>query len=354
MPLSYSLPAKAVNGRFATQRRTSVPRTDRHLGYRGAMDILVPEQVYDELRGPAQDAAPTATLLAYAEDGPADDGWQEAEGVLRWAAGKRFASLVADCPKVRWLHTASAGVDHVLTPAVKAKPDLVVTDSGPAFEIAISEFVLAWMLLAARRLPALMAQQKEHCWEAVVQQELFGQTVGIVGLGPIGQGVAARAKAFGMKTLGLRRSNAPVPNVDAILNGPEGLDRLLTESDYVVLAAALTGETKALIGPEQIARLKPTAWLINIARGALIDEPALTAALQNGKIAGACLDVFAREPLPKDSPLWDMPNVHLAPHNSSGETAGLHERQKSLFLANLRRFASGEPLENAVNIGRGY
>ncbi len=318
------------------------------------MDILVPEQIYEELLGPAQDAAPGVTLLPYPEDGQVEDKWRDAEGVLRWVAGKRYASLVGDCPKVRWLHTASAGVDHVLTPAVKAKPGLIVTNSGPAFEIAISEFVLAWMLLVARRLPELMARQKEHRWESVVQQELWGQTVGIIGLGPIGLGVAARTKAFGMRTLGFRRSPTPAANVDETLTGPDGLHRLLTESDYVVLAAALTGETKALLGPAQIAQMKPTAWLINIARGGLVDEPALIDALREKKIAGACLDVFAQEPLPADSPLWDMPNVHIAPHNSPGWTTGLEARQKALFIENLRRFASGEPFQSVVDITRGY
>ena len=136
--------------------------------------------------------------------------------------------------------------------------------------------------------------------------------------------------------------------------GPDGLRRLLAESDYVVLAAALTGETKALLGPAQISQMKPSAWLINIARGGLADEPALIEALQSKKIAGACLDVFAQEPLPQDSPLWEMPNVHIAPHNSPGWTAGLHERQKALFLSNLRRFASSEPLQSVVDIARGY
>ena len=318
------------------------------------MDILVPEHLCDELHGPARDAAPNVTLLPYPEDGPADDAWQSAEGVLRWVAGKRFASLVEDCPRVRWLHTASAGVDHVLTPAVKAKPGIVVTDSGPAFEIAISEFVLAWMLLVARRLPELMAFQRQRRWESVVQQELYGQTVGIVGLGPIGLGIAARAKAFGMRTLGLRRRDLPAENVDEVLTGQEGLVRLLAESDYVIVAAALTGETRALLGPAEIVLMKPSAWLINIARGGLIDEPALIRALQNGKIAGACLDVFAQEPLPLDSPLWDLPNVHIAPHNSPGWTAGLRERQKALFLSNLARFSRGEALENAVDIVQGY
>ena len=318
------------------------------------MSVLVPEHILEELSGPASVAAPGVSLLPYPEDGPLDKSWQEAEGALRWVAGKRYAPLVVEGPKVRWLHTASAGVDHVLTPAVKAKPGLVVTDSGPAFEIAISEFVLAWMLLVARRLPELMASQREHRWESVVQQELYGQTVGIIGLGPIGQGVAARAQAFGMKTLGFRRSQASSPNIDETLTGPEGLSRLLTQSDYVVLAAALTGETKALLGPPQLAQMKPTTWLINIARGGLIDEPALIDALREKKIAGACLDVFAQEPLPADSPLWDLPNVHIAPHNSPGWTAGLHERQKALFLDNLRRFALGEPLGSVVDIARGY
>ncbi len=318
------------------------------------MVILVPEHICEELSRPAHAAAPDATLLPYPEDGPLPKAWEEAEGVLRWVAGKRYAPLVVDGPKVRWLHTASAGVDHVLTPGVKAKPNLVVTDSGPAFEIAISEFVLAWMLLVARRLPELMASQQGHRWESVVQQELFGQTVGVIGLGPIGQGVAARAKAFGMRTLGFRRSQAACPHIDETLTGPDGLRRLLTESDYVVIAAALTGETKALLGPAQIAEMKPSAWLLNIARGGLVDEPSLIDALRQQKIAGACLDVFAQEPLPSDSPLWDLPNVHIAPHNSPGWTAGLHERQKTLFLENLRRFASGEPLQSAVDIARGY
>lgn len=318
------------------------------------MNVLVPDYLHDELQEAASDAAPAVTLLPYSEDGPAQDAWQSAEGVLRWVAGKRFAALVEDCLQVRWLHTASAGVDHVLTPGVKAKPGIVVTDSGPAFEIAISEFVLAWMLLVARRLPELMAYQKEHRWESLTQQELYGQTVGIIGLGPIGLGVAARAKAFGMKTLGLRRRTLPAENVDEVLTGPDGLPRLLQESDYIVVAAALTGETRALLGPAQIASMKPTAWVINIARGSMIDEPALIDALREHKIAGACLDVFAQEPLPADSPLWDMPNVYIAPHNSPGWTAGLRERQKALFLANLGRFSRGEPLQNAVDIARGY
>ena len=319
-----------------------------------AMIILVPEQLLDELTGPAREAAPRAELRPYAEAESAPDGLGEAVAVLRWVAGKEFARLVHQGPQVRWLHTASAGVDHVLTADVRAKAGLTVTDSGPAFEIAISEFVLAWMLLIARGLPVLMANQRQHRWQSVLQFELHGKTVGIVGLGPIGRGTARLTKAFGMRTLGLRRSSAPVEGVDEVLTGQEGLARLLAESDFVVIAAALTGETRALIGAEQLARMKPTAWLINIARGGLVDEPALVTALQANQIGGACLDVFAQEPLPQSSPLWDLPNVYIAPHNSPGWDSNLRARQKAIFLDNLGRFARGEALTNVVDITRGY
>ena len=318
------------------------------------MIVLVPEHLYDELLGPAHVAAPQIELRPYGENDAMPDGLDKAAAVLRWVAGTEFARMVHQGPQVRWLHTASAGVDHVLTPNVRAKAGLTVTDSGPAFEIAISEFVLAWMLLVARGLPALMTNQREHQWQSVPQFELSGKTVGIIGLGPIGQGTAHRAKAFGMRTLGLRRSSTPVAGVDELLTGPEGLKRLVAESDFVVIAAALTGETQALIGAEQLARMKSNAWLINIARGGLVDEPALIAALQAGQIGGACLDVFRQEPLSEGSPLWDMPNVHIAPHNSAGWDPNLRARQKAVFLENLGRFARGDALVNVVDITRGY
>ncbi len=318
-------------------------------------NVLVPLALLEELRSQARDAAPGVFLLPYEEDGPLPDGINDAAGVLRWWGGLRFSEIVAAGPNVRWLHTESAGVDHVLTPAVRAKAGLVVTDSGEAYGIAMSEFVLAWMLMVTRGLPELLADQTARHWEGRrTQAELHGQTVGVIGLGPIGRGVAQRAQAFGMRTLGLRRRPKPVPGVDETLTGADGLARLLTQSDWVVVAAALTDETRTLLGAEQLARMKPTAWLVNVARGAMIDENALIDALRAGTIGGACLDVFAQEPLPPDSPLWTMPNVYIAPHSSSGWTAGLRARQRALFLDNLGRFARGEALLGVVDIARGY
>jgi len=321
------------------------------------MIVLVPAPVYEELRAPAQAVAPGVRLLPYAEDDAPVEGADEAEAVFRWIAGKRYADLVVDGPRVRWLHTASAGMDHVLTRPVREATqarNILVTDSGAAFEIAIAEFVLAWMLMVTRRLPTLLEMQHARDWRWLEQDELFGQTVGIVGLGPIGRGIAARAKAFGMRTLGLRRTSEPIESVDETLTGRDGLERLLAESDWVVLAAALTGETRHLIGAGELACMKPSARLINIARGDLVDEAALIDALRANRIDGACLDVFAREPLPQNSPLWDLPNVYVSPHSSSGWTRGLHERQKRLFIDNLARFVRGEPLAGIVDVRRGY
>ena len=318
------------------------------------MIILVPDSVCDDLQLSVAAISPDVQLRPYSEEGPMPSETESAVAVLRWIAGKRYSEIVDAGPNIQWLHTASAGVDHVLTPAVRMKPGLTVSDSGPAFEIAMSEFVLAWLLMVARRLPLLLDRQKAHQWEWFSQQELYGQTVGIIGLGSIGRGIAARTKAFGMRTLGLRRRNEPVPNVDKVLTGPDGLTTLLSESDYVILAAALTDSTRSLLSADRIAQMKQSAWLINIARGAMVDEAALTTALQNGKLAGACLDVFVREPLPGDSPLWDMPNVYISPHNSPGWTDGLQRRQKQLFLDNVRRFVQHEPLTGVVDIEQGY
>lgn len=317
------------------------------------MNILIPQVLFDSYVPDARAVAPQANFISYAGDA-VPDGLDDVEAILRWYTVQHLDEIVQGAPKLRWLHTGSAGVDQVLTPAIAARERLVVTDSGPAFEIAISEFVMAWILSVARRLPDLDAQQRARVWQSIKQDEVYGKTVGIIGLGPIGRGIAARAKAFGMRTIGLRRTPSPVPAVDDVVTGSDGMAKLLTESDYVVLAAALTGETRTLIGPAQLGSMKSTAWLINIARGAMVDEPALIDALKSGIIAGACLDVFAREPLPQDSPLWDMPNVHIAPHNSSGMTDGVRERQKQIFLENLRRFVNGEPLENVVDAHRGY
>ena len=318
------------------------------------MIVLVPADIHDELAAEAATIAPSVSLVSYREDQDPVPFADDAVAVFRWIAGVRYAGLVENGPNVRWLHTASAGTDHVITDAIRNKPGLTVTDSGPAFEIAIAEFVMACMLSVTRRLPTLWERQQRKQWEWLTQDEVWGKSVGIVGLGPIGVGVARRAKAFGMRTLGLRRRDLPAEAVDEVLTGRAGLDRILAESDFVLLAAALTPETRSLIGAAELRSMKNSAWLLNIARGSMVDDAALIAALQSGEIAGACLDVFAKEPLPQDHPFWSMPNVMVSPHSSSGWTAGLKARQKAIFLDNLKRFVDGAPLEHVVDFAAGY
>lgn len=316
------------------------------------MIILIPERVYDDFAPAAQAVAPYINCLPYGDDEPAPPGLADADAIYWWFTVKHLDRLLAGGRRVRWLQTGSAGVDRLL-PILRDYPNLQVTDSGPAFEVTIPEFVLAWILSVARRLPIFAAQQQAHLWRPVDQDELWGRTVGIVGIGPIGRGVATRARAFGMRTIGLRRRPETSTAVDETVSGTDGLAYLLRESDYVVIATALTDETHAMIGAAELGSMKSTAWIINIARGAIIDEVALIVALRANTIAGACLDVFQREPLPPENPLWDMPNVHIAPHNSS-DSSGTRDRQKQVFLNNLRRFVNNDPLHNIVDVSRGY
>ena len=318
------------------------------------MKILIPANMMDEYGADARSHVPDVTLIPYDDSDKPVPGADEAEGILRSWSVARWRQLVADGPRIRWVHTLSAGVDGLLVPEVRSKQGLVLTESGTAFTDSIPEFVLAWILMVARRLPQFIEQQREHRWEGIQQDELTESTIGIVGLGPIGLGVAKRAKAFGMRTMGLRRHDRPAENVDEVVTGPGGLDRLMRESDYIVIAAALTDETRHIIGAGEIAKMKSSAWIVNIARGAHIDQDALVDALQSNAIGGACLDVTTPEPLPKDDPLWDLPNVYIAPHNSTGNAPSVRKRQREIFIDNLQRFAKGEPLENVVDFERGY
>jgi phosphoglycerate dehydrogenase-like enzyme len=206
--------------------------------------------------------------------------------------------------------------------------------------------VLAMMLFRAKGIGAWVEQQRKHEWMQHPGSDLNGLTCGIIGTGAIGGEVARLAKACGMRTLGVRRSGRPARHVDEMLSSSR-LSSLLKASDFVVVACPLTKETEGLIGERELRSMKATASLINIARGRIIDEGWLIRALNEGWIAGACLDVFETEPLPASSPLWDMPNVVVTPHNSAISPLNM-ERAMTIFIDNLGRFAAGKPLRNRV------
>jgi phosphoglycerate dehydrogenase-like enzyme len=269
------------------------------------------------------------------------------------------ADVVGRAASLRWVQLTSAGVDRMLDSEL-ARSGVTITTASGVHSVPIGEYVMGVMLALAKGLPGAMRAQTERAWRPYLAEELHGKTVGIVGLGAIGGYVAMLAKADGMRVLAMRRSAqkrssgaaAAVSDVDELLP-PSDLPYLLSESDYVVIAVPLTAESRGLIGERELRSMKPTARIINIARGPIIDEAALVRALKEGWIAGAALDVFEQEPLSPESELWALENLILTPHISGG-TPVYMERAVELFCDNLRRYLKGEPLRNAVDVHRGY
>jgi phosphoglycerate dehydrogenase-like enzyme len=268
-----------------------------------------------------------------------EDLWQDMQ--LRQLVLPAFFRIEA----LRWFHTFSAGVDSPAFQVIIERGALLTNSSG-ASAPSIAQYVLAMMLDRAKQIDDWREQQKRHEWTQLSPNELTGQTVGIIGTGAIGGEVARLAKAFRMHTIGMRRSQRKTPHIDEQVT-PRRLSQLLKHSDFVVLACPLTKDTEGLIGERELRAMKPTATLINVARGRVVVEGALIRALEEGWIAGACLDVFTFEPLPDSSPLWNLPNVIITPHNSGPSPLNM-ERAMAIFLDNLARFAAGKRLRNLV------
>ena len=263
-------------------------------------------------------------------------------------------SITEVAPHLRWIQLTSAGADRLLSSGFIESGIAVTTVSG-LHATPIGEYVLCVMLMFAKGAPGFLRAQSRHEWLRYMPRELRGATVGIVGMGHIGEEVARLAKAFGCRVVATRRSVTAATSdelADELLP-PAQLTRLLERSDYVVLAVPLTPETRGMIGAAELRAMKADAVLVNIARGPVVDEPALVDALREHRIAGAALDVFEREPLPEDSPLWDLDNVVISPHVSGG-TEIYNQRAVDIFADNLRRYLAGEPLRNVVDPARGY
>lgn len=224
--------------------------------------------------------------------------------------------------------------------------------AGGSHAKPIAQWVMLFMLAAAKNLPRLTEFRQTKAWEFLPADELTGRTCGIIGLGSIGHEVARLARAFEMVTIGLRRTPRPSPLLDEVV-GLEDLDSLLARSDYVVICAPLNAQSHRLVGPREFALMKESSWLLNVGRGAIVDESALAEALRDGVIKGAALDVFEKEPLPADSPLWAMPNVYITPHNSGSSPFAL-DRAVEVFARNLECFARGEPMPNEVDPAETY
>jgi phosphoglycerate dehydrogenase-like enzyme len=271
--------------------------------------------------------------------------------------------VFAQAARLRWVQSPAVGVGSLMFPELLASP-VIVTSARGIRARAIAEHVIGVTIALARRLPhALRAQQARRWAQDELEgpgsgvRPLHGMRMGIIGLGSIGMEIAKRAAAFDIRVSGIRRTappaGAPLPDgIDAVF-GPDAIPRVVEHSDIVVLALPHTPETRQIIGRRELGRMKRGALLVNIARGKLIDDAAVVEALRDGRLGGAALDVFTREPLEPDSPYWELPNVIVTPH-TSGAMEDYWAPLVDLFSDNLRRFDHGEPLRNVVDKVAGY
>jgi D-2-hydroxyacid dehydrogenase (NADP+) len=253
--------------------------------------------------------------------------------------------------RLRWVHAIGAGVENLCEDV--AGTEILVTNSH-IHGGTIADHVFAFILAHTRRMREAFGFQAARRWvhRELVAVPLAGRTMGILGLGTIGAQVARRAVSFGMRVVGTKRHPKPIPGVDRVWP-PEGIDAVLREASVLVLTLPLTPATRGVLGAREIALLPEGAFVVNIARGGLVNEPALIAALRSGHLAGAGLDVFAEEPLPPDSPLWTMPGLMITPH-VAGDSPGYMDGMIPLFCENLGRYLAGHPLENVVDPAQGY
>ena len=284
----------------------------------------------------------------------------------------RLLPLPEQAPNLRWIQFHWAGVDHALDAPILKVPGVVGTHLSGASASQLAEFTLMMMLALGHHMPDLNALQQKaewpsERWERFSPLELRNSTVGLVGYGSIGRQIARLLYGFGAKVLAAKRDamhpedtgytpeGLGDPNGDYVLRlyPTQALQSMLKECDFVIVTVPLTPGTRGLLGPTELAAFKPSAYLIDIGRGGVVDQAALIAALREHKIAGAALDVFPEEPLPADNPLWKLPNVIISPHIGGYSTA-YDERAVALFAENLTRYLAGLPLYNQIDLSKGY
>lgn len=315
------------------------------------MKICLTGEQTEELARRARDVVPDVEVVIVGEDGRFDrdpagiEVLYFAVGVTRYPAAMKQTLELFEAPSLRWVQGPGAGVDHPIWTGLLDRGVRLTNASGVHAE-PIAQYILTYVLFWEREVARHLAQQRAKHWEIVDCGDLTARTIGIVGYGGIGQATARIARAFGMRVLGSRRTPTEDPLLDRYVP-PAELPWLLAESDYVVLCMPYSDETRAMIGEAELAAMGEGTVLINVARGGVVDEPALIEALRDKRIRGATLDVVSQEPLPADSALWSLENCVLTPHDAGYSPCG-DARLAELFLENLGRFARGEPMRNEI------
>jgi phosphoglycerate dehydrogenase-like enzyme len=299
-----------------------------------------------------RDAEAVADVVLVAGPAELEPMLERVHVVFAWAVGRReLLELVPRAPRLRWIQSSSAGVEDLTSP-VLAEHDVVLTNAGGIFDAALAESVLGFLLAFSARILE-DARARPGAWSQDPVRRLGGSVALIVGAGSIGTETGRLLRAAGLRVRGIARTPRPADAVFEAISGPDACLEELAAAHHVVNVLPITAATRRFFDAAAFGAMKPEAIFVNIGRGATVDESALVQALRSGRIGGAALDVFEREPLPEDSPLWRMPNVLVSPHRA-GDHEGWEHDVVALFLDNLGRFVAGEPLRNVVDVGLGY
>jgi phosphoglycerate dehydrogenase-like enzyme len=305
---------------------------------------------------PSRDVLQARPDVRYVFIDPLSDAPPEAvdvDALLIWNVRSRWVrEHWSEFTRLRWIHAGTAGVERVLFPELAAS-DVILTNSRYIFDQALAEYTIGLICALSKDLYTTFRHQTEHRWVQRETETLAGKTVVMVGVGPIARSIARMAKAMGMPVRGIGRSARSGDADFGDVDGPSALRAAFAAADYVVMVLPSTPQTVRMVDSGAIGALKPTARLVNVGRGSTLDQDALCTALRDGRIAGAALDVMSPEPLPADSPLWDVPNLIISPH-MSGDHTGSQREIAVLFERNLERFQRGEPLLNVVDKRLGY
>lgn len=312
------------------------------------MQILLSTSVPSDFDRRLHGIAPQANVVHARRDDP---GYGEALRQAEIMLGSPRLEDLTQAAKLRWLQLPSAGAD---TYVGRIPEEIRLTTASGVYGIPVAEHAFALMLGVARSIPKYVRRQATRSWEEEGSfRELHGSTCGLLGLGDIGLEIARRANAFGMRVLGMRRNPDRVPEGVEDVFGPDDVEQMLRQSDFVVNSLPDTAATRGMLDGRLLRAIRKGGILVNVGRGSTVVEPALVDALREGHLFGAGLDVFEEEPLPEDSPLWDMSNVLITPHVGGISPRG-DERVADLFLDNLKSFLAGGELQNRVDPDVGY
>ena len=277
----------------------------------------------------------------------------DAEVVFAWRANRELLPHVwGEARRLRWIHSASAGVDALLFPEL-VESDVVLTNTRGVFDEAMAEYVIGFLLMFAKGLVGVVNRQRAHEWLHRETEPIAGRHLLVVGVGSVGGAIGRAGLAMGMEVRGVGRTSRPGDDVFGVVLGTDELLEAVGWADAVVNVLPGSPSTRHVFDEAAFAAMRPSARFVNVGRGSTVDETALAEALRAGRIAGAALDVFEEEPLPPESPLWDLPNVIVSPH-MSGDVAGWKEAGVELFVENLQRFLAGRPLRNVVDKRLGF